>query len=282
MTRLSFRPAARAWLGSMALLSAALAPGLALADTTDCTTIVSLPYSITAPGRYCLAGSLATASTAAAKIDIRTSNVLLDCNDNQISYVGPAGSNGIGVRAAGRSDVTVRNCHLLGMNSGIDVTNGHRVRLIGNHVDGALSTGIRITGTQNEASGNNVTNTMGAYGIRVDASADSTIQIRGNVVNTVSPASGAAYGIYTAGSGRVVLRDNVLRDVGNASSSVSTAIMVSRSSTPVPSPVVVMNGGLFKGASANTSYAVQSAAAKVVCEGTSYFFYTPPYNPGCL
>ena len=283
MTRLSISARPRALLGSLALLSAALVPGLAFADTTDCTTIVSLPSNITVPGRYCLATGLSTASTAAAKIDIRTSNVLLDCNQNEVAYTGAPGTNGIGVRISGKSDVTVRNCRLLNFNTGIDATSAHRVLLDGNQIDGSRVSGIRITGTENEVRDNLVSNTAGANGIRVDAFADSSAQVRGNTVRSVSPASGTATGIRVGGAGRVALRDNVIREIGNASSTVSSAVVVASSSALVPSPVVVMNGAMFKG-EGSKNYAVQTLAstAKVVCEGTAFLFYTPPFLPGCL
>ena len=268
-------------LGSLVLLSAALAPGLAFADTTDCTTITSLPKAITAPGRYCLAASLASDSTAPAKIDIRSSNVLLDCNDHQISYTGAPGSNGFGVRIPTRNDVTVRNCRFVNFGTAIEVANSRRVLIDSNHADGSLTAGIRVNGYELDVRENTVTNTLGANGLVVQALADGSAQVRHNVVSRVLPASGPATGIRVGGGGRVLLRDNIVREVGGPTNTQSAAIVVASSASLVPSPAVVMNGGLFKGAGA-TNYAVQSTTGKVVCEGTSYFFYTPPYIPGCL
>ena len=280
----SNRPGQRGALGTLMLLAAALSPGLSRADTTDCTTIGSLPRVITSPGAYCLAAPIATASTASVKIDIKSDNVVLDCNDNEIAYTGAAGSNGTGVRASGRTDVVIRNCRLVNFSTAISATGGRRVRLQRNHADGSLATGIRLNVAQGEALDNAVSNTLGPNAMLVDPPADSSALVRGNTVSIVAPtASSSATGIRIAGAGRVLMRDNVVRGVGVPATTNSYGIFVASSSALQPSPAVLLNGGMFKGQGTN-NYAVKSAAlsSDIVCEGTSYFFYTPPYIPGCL
>ena len=266
------------------LLSCALAPAAAFADTTDCTSINSLPITITTPGAYCMAAGLSSAASTPA-IRINSHNVVLDCNDNEVSFNGASG--GVGVQASGKNDTVIRNCRFLGFNTAIDVVAGHRALVHDNHAVGSRAAGIRITGTDNEVSNNVVTGTTGPNAIRVDAWADSSALVRGNIVRQVAPASGTlATGIRVTGAGRVLLRDNVVREVGTASTTVASAIVVGSDTALTPSPAVVMDGALFRGTGAH-SYGVQSlpTTSKVVCEDASAFGYTPPANDafiGCL
>jgi hypothetical protein len=285
MPTVSFCSHARPRFAAAALLlSCALAPAAAFADTTDCTSINALPITITTPGAYCLAAGLSTAVTTPA-IKINSHNVVLDCNENEVSFNGASG--GIGVQASGKNDTVIRNCRFIGFNTGMDIISGHRALLRNNHAVGSRSTGIRITGTDNEVSGNVVTGTTGPNAIRVDAWADSSALVRGNTVRQVTPTSGTlATGIRVTGAGRVLLRDNVVREVGTASTSVASAIVVGSDAALTPSPAVVMDGALFKGTGSH-SYGVQTlpATSKVVCEDASAYGYTAPANDafiGCL
>ena len=268
-------------LGAAALLlSCAFAPTAAFADTSACTQISSLPVTITTSGTYCVFGPLSTSEGTAPNIDIKASNVVLDCNENQLTFTGESG--GVGLRITNRNDIVVKNCRFNGFNTGIDVISGHRVTVSNNTADASRSSGIRVTGTENHIAGNIVTNTSGANSIRVTAFADSSSFVVNNTVRTNTPTGGVATGIRVSGGGRVFLRDNVVREVGTASNSVGASIWVESDAVLVPSPAVVQDGANFKG-SATNNYSVQSSptTAKSVCDVAS-IGYTGPATPGCL
>ena len=268
-------------LGAAALLlSCAFAPSAAFADTTLCTTIGALPATINASGTYCLIAPLVTAEGTAPNIDIKANNVVLDCNENQITFTGESG--GVGLRITNRSDIVVKNCRFNGFNTGIDVLSGHRVTLRNNTANLSRSSGIRVTGTENLVEGNVVTNTPGANSIRVTAFADSSSVVANNTVRLNNPSSAVATGIRVGGAGRVFLRDNVVREVGTASNSVGASIWVESDAALVPSPAVVRDGANFKGGATN-NYSVQSSptTAKSVCDVAS-IGYTGSPTPGCL
>jgi nitrous oxidase accessory protein NosD len=92
------------------LLPLALGVPALRAETTNCTPITSIPYTIAAPGIYCLTGNLGPSVTPGGAITVEANNVVLDLNGWQI--VGPAPSSGIrgyGVYAFQRQNVTIKN-----------------------------------------------------------------------------------------------------------------------------------------------------------------------------
>jgi hypothetical protein len=52
-----------------------LFPGFIQAETTNCTAIPSVPYTITVPGIYCLTGNLETAMTEGNAITIKNGTI---------------------------------------------------------------------------------------------------------------------------------------------------------------------------------------------------------------
>jgi len=270
-------------LGAAALLlSCAFAPTAAFADATNCSQLNSLPVAITTAGSYCLGGALTTGDSSGPNIDIKANNVVLDCNGNQINFVGESG--GVGVRISGKSDIVVRNCHFNNFNTGIDILNGHRILVQGNYADGSKSSGLRVTGSENELADNVITNTVGANGIRVDSNPDSTTLVHNNTVRNVVAPSGGAAAFRVGGGGRVLLRDNVVREIGAPSNSTGTAIVIQSDPALVPSPAVVWEGAAFAGSAVN-NYGVSSVPGtpQVVCRDFGTIGYTKPVpNPGCL
>ena len=104
-------------LGLMVLAMAVEHPG---AETTDCTVIPSLPYTISTQGIYCLNSNLATSITSGNAITINTNNVVIDLNGFKIGGLaaGP-GTAAYGIYAFGRKNITIRNGTVRGFRHGI-------------------------------------------------------------------------------------------------------------------------------------------------------------------
>ena len=79
------------------------------AETTQCTAITSLPYTISAPGAYCLTGDLTTAITSGNAITIAASSVTLDLNGHKLAGTGGAGTTATAIEAEGKRYIVIRN-----------------------------------------------------------------------------------------------------------------------------------------------------------------------------
>src|SRR5690242_10321750 len=99
-------------LAGLAALALALC-GTARSEPLNCNFIAAVPFTISAPGNYCLDGDFAYVGIA---IDIIVDNVVLDLNGHTLD--GVKGS-GMGVRAQDRSNITVRNGTVRNFNEGV-------------------------------------------------------------------------------------------------------------------------------------------------------------------
>jgi hypothetical protein len=198
--------AALASLVAPALLAlAALVPAPAAAETLTCTNITVLPYTISAPGHYCLNQNF-TAAYAAPAILVNANNVVLDCNDHFINN----SSGGVtGVYASNRQQVTVRNCGLTNFGRGIaffETTAGasRNHHVLNNRVLRPRLAGIQVAGTANLIENNRISDIVGGsagttFGVLVTSFDGNGV---GNVVrnNTITASAPALYvniiGVY--------------------------------------------------------------------------------------
>src|SRR5262245_57018630 len=94
--------------------------GLALAapahaETTQCTAITSVPYTITVPGIYCLIADLEYPSASGDAITIEANNVVIDLNGHKIGNLAAGlGTTAVGISAARRQNITIKNGTLRG------------------------------------------------------------------------------------------------------------------------------------------------------------------------
>ena len=97
-----------------------LFPGSIQAETTNCTAITSVPYTITAPGIYCLTGNLETAMTRGHAITIDTNNVVIDLNGRKLGggSAGP-GTGAYGIYSMQRKNITIKNGTIRGFKIGV-------------------------------------------------------------------------------------------------------------------------------------------------------------------
>jgi hypothetical protein len=128
-----------------------------------CTTLTSLPFDITSPGRYCLAADQVTPSFYGIRIN--ASDVELDCAGHAITpTTRSAGSDGVS-SDWGLKNIAVKNCTIKDFDRGIRVGyEGSNVTIWNNHVDGSISSGIEAWGNGTRVVGNRVTNTYNAPG----------------------------------------------------------------------------------------------------------------------
>ena len=177
-----------ALLGLMVLGIAVERPG---AETTDCTAIPSLPYTISTQGIYCLKSNLSTSITAGNAITINTNNVVIDLNGFKIGGLGAGPlTTAYGIYAFGRQNITIRNGTVRGFRHGITLgdespfttSQGHIIEDI--RADLNVFSGMEITGR-----GNIIRNNQ--------------------VITTVAFVASEAHGIVVTGPGNRVLNNDV-------------------------------------------------------------------------
>ena len=169
------------------LLAVFATPALAAESYDNCTGFIdSLPASISTQGTWCLRKDLATGMTSGNAIEVKTNNVVIDCNDFKIGGLAAGVSTqAIGIYAgSGRQNITVRNCTVRGFNHGIYLSGDNHV-VEHNRIDLSTLIGIRTEGDGNELRDNVVSSTGGR------------------------PAAGAAFAIYAHGTGGRVLDNRV-------------------------------------------------------------------------
>src|SRR5215831_2499821 len=98
------------------------------AETTVCTAITTVPFTITVQGIYCLTQDIETNLADGNAIEIATSNVELDLNGYKLGNLsaGP-GTTATGIHALDRKNITVKNGTVRGFVEGIrleDVSSG--------------------------------------------------------------------------------------------------------------------------------------------------------------
>jgi hypothetical protein len=186
----------------------------AQAETTNCTAITTLPYTITTQGAYCLTGNLTTSMASGNAITINTNNVVLDLNAFKIGGLGAGTTTQAnGIYAYQRQNITIKNGTVRGFLYGIKLddiypyttSQGHVIEDI--RADQNTFAGMWILGNSNMIHNNLIIATGGATGSSPDSTAlglfagGPNTQVLNNTVSEVSgQGAGGATGIelYTA------------------------------------------------------------------------------------
>jgi hypothetical protein len=215
-----------------------LSPSPLRAETTICTVISSLPYTISAQGSYCLDRNLSTAISTGAAITINVDFVVLDLNGFKIGggAAGP-GTQTNGVRATNHKNITVKNGNIRGFYRAVYLqdtsgtftsSQGHLVEDI--RADQNTFEGIHVEGRGNVVRNNQVVDTTGTtvgggnsdtFGLRVLGPGSRILN--NDVTETVAAGSGTAYGIQATSAEGAVIENN---RIGN-SSVVATSVGIS-------------------------------------------------------
>jgi len=209
MTKSTFR----AGLAPLAGLLFALGVAQVEAETTNCTVIDALPYTITTPGVYCLIADFFDVNlNAGAAITIDSSDVVLDMNGHKVGNGAGNLTQASGIYALNRTHLTVRNGTLIGFLIGVnlkDNTGGYATvqSCIVEDMRANFNKyqGINVEGKMNVVRNNHVLYTYGttvfganisAYGIRVVG--HSPRVLNNEVSEVFKSGTGVAYGIFLA------------------------------------------------------------------------------------
>ena len=230
---------ARGRLVTTLVLGMALGAGSAGAETTICTVISSLPFTISAQGSYCLDRNLSTGITTGAAITITTDFVVLDLNGFKVG----GGAAGFGTQTSGvfsqnHKNITVKNGNIRGFLRGVYLkdtsgtftsSQGHLVEDV--RADQNTLAGIVVEGRGNVVRNNQVVDTTGttAFGANSDTfgllvNGPGSRVINNDATETVAVGSGNAYGIQVSSADGAVVENN---RVGNSNLvATSTAISI--------------------------------------------------------
>jgi len=179
---------------ALPVLLHAAGPAPAAESYDNCTGFIdSVPAVISAKGTWCLRRNLATAMASGAAIDIRTSNVVIDCNDFKIGGLAAGtATETSGILARSLQNIVVRQCTIRGFLRGIDIDGFGANHLVeDNRLEGNTGSAIHVSGEGSVVRGNLVYGTGGS-----PASAASGIEtwfavdVIGNTISGVVPGPG--------------------------------------------------------------------------------------------
>ncbi|QSX76919.1 right-handed parallel beta-helix repeat-containing protein [Agrilutibacter solisilvae] len=210
---------------AVAAVATCMLPGAARAARAydNCTGYIdAVPAAIATQGTWCLRKDVSTAVANGAAIEVKTNNVIIDCNDFKIGGLGAGtGTSTFGIYAAARVNVTVRNCSLRGFRYGVALLgaagSGHVVE--NNRLQGNTQAGVVVEGDGSSVRNNLVTDTGGstlytgsAAGVRTLGA----VHVQDNIVSGVAPSADAdghagAIGIHSLANDNGALQRNRVR-----------------------------------------------------------------------
>jgi hypothetical protein len=232
------------------LLGAAAA---AHAEVNLCTNIPSVPFTISAPGIYCLNTELSFPSGSGAAISIVADDVVLDFNGHLLDGLaaGPA-TSAYGVLALNRTNVTVRNGTVRGFSIGVFLGGRGPQNNIVEDMRSDLCTmnGLALRGQGSIARRNLVTRTGGSptgQSIGIYGLGDGVHVTENEVVGTLELPGFQAVGIRVDSGTGAVVEHNVISNAAYGPTD-SIGIRLSQSSpqaTIVGNRIVNMRNGIF-------------------------------------
>jgi parallel beta-helix repeat protein len=219
----------------LAAAGAATSPAGAAESYDGCTgTLTALPAQISTPGVWCLKKDLATPLATGHVVEIKTSNVTIDCNGFKLGNLqAGAGTDTIGIGATGVQNVAIRRCTLRGFAWAIFVNGGAGHLVEDNRMDGNTHYGVFVGGS---GSGGTVRrNTVVDTGSSTWAADTMAIRAEGewdvldNTVSGVYPYGMWGAGIYTVTTGSVT--GNRIRGVTSPIGTAPLALVLANAST---------------------------------------------------
>jgi hypothetical protein len=215
-----------------------------------CVNIVALPFTITAPGRYCLSSDQSpdlARTVRRTAITIDASNVILDCKGHAIKNPGdPWRTTAILTRALRLNGLIVRNCQVHEFESGIMVKGnqlqvlnntfrnsgihgivalGHHIRIVGNRHAGISVKSDRTVRSSKVLIMDNVLGSQGDTSVTALMTVDvDDVQIINNQVVTLKPDwGGEARAISVSGTGHRLFGNTVMVSDPNVAALVGIA-----------------------------------------------------------
>jgi hypothetical protein len=253
----------------------------------DCVWITSVPYTITAPGHYCLKQNISTNLINA--IDIQSSNVSLDCRGRSITHTDP-NNDAFGVVGGGFGpvhDVTVRACKIVNFATGIAFSPGtERVEILSNDILQPALDGIVLWGSNSRIVGNSILNANDRMGLghvrNITATAfEPGVRSVGNVItnNVVAGSSGApaVWGIRVDMAVDVLVSNNQIVDLKPNAGGFAHSISIDASdSARVISNVMMSRSDNVVGVVAGNSLCTRNIAIGLSNDG--YVWCTTSVN----
>ena len=194
-------------------------------DSSACVMITSLPFQITAPGKYCLNSNLST-STSGSAITIAADSVVLDLNGFNISGApaGP-GSHANGIIVLERKTITIRNGTVSGFYNGIFLSGSNSAWGVIEkmRIQDVTFQAIRVEGKGHIVRNNNVVNTTGnpdaatggnGSSVAIGAFGSRNTIINNDIVDTVAVGTGIGVGINLNASDLSVVENNRIVNTG--------------------------------------------------------------------
>jgi nitrous oxidase accessory protein NosD len=196
----------------------------AQAETTNCTAITTVPYTIATPGVYCLKSHLSTSITQGSAIEIHADNVVLDLNGNLLDGSGAGlGTMTAGITSFMRSNITVRNGTVRGFFSGVaiddrspyTVSRGNvieDIRAVRNTFKGIAIAGTSVVRNNQvlETGGSTIASIFPAYGIVI--SGPGARALNNDVMGVTPTGNDRAVGILMHNAPRSVAAGNRISD----------------------------------------------------------------------
>jgi hypothetical protein len=178
-------------IGATALLALLAALSLpAAAETTICTQITSIPWTISTPGVYCLDTDFNVTLSSGVAININASNVTLDMNRHVLSnHAAATGTYAYGITATQQKNVVIKNGAIQGFFTAI-----------------ALFDASPYTSTQDNVIEDIAAERSTTFGLYVEG--QSNLVFRNRVTET--GAEWSAIGIIVIGPNNVVRNNEVL------------------------------------------------------------------------
>jgi len=154
------------WL-ALATLLALLPAAPVRAQVTGCTEIQVLPAEITVPGTYCLLTDQVGPYTGGILLEIKTNDVVLDCNGNAIRTTDDTNTTAA-IYAVNKTGLVVRNCVVDNFYVAIFLSastdpGSHLNRIEDNTVLNPRLYGINVIGSGNRIERNRVLQHQGKY-----------------------------------------------------------------------------------------------------------------------
>jgi hypothetical protein len=186
-------------------LAGAPRPAQAAHGYDACTgEINTLPFTIAAPGTWCLKQDLSTSANSGGAVTVTANNVTVACNGFALRSTAGSPNVASGVLAIDRQNVTVRDCSIDGFDIGVNLhgqratSRGHRVER--NRIDHSKSAGMIVQGDGSVVRDNQVHETGGGnsgyYALQVQYSTE----VIGNTVERVTSLQGDAVAIFVGGT----------------------------------------------------------------------------------
>ncbi len=223
---------------------------MAVQSAFACTPITAVPYTISAPGKYCVTGNL-TVAAAGSAITINTDNVTLDFGGYELSGVGIMGGSNNGITLVNRNNIVIRNGSLRAFDAGVYSVTGLNVTVEDMSISSVGSGISTINGSHYSFRSNRIFDAL-YRGISLSQSLPFLINAQDQVANVsdneisaiggVNQASSSVvYGIYAQYNVSIV-SNNKISGVRGATG--SAGIYLARGSVAVGNTILAASIGI--------------------------------------